>query len=89
MLALKAVCTVILITLEIIANLWPEMKIKSNGVLSQEVKGHNFPYYILMLITLRVVDILGYLMIRKWAHKKTKIHVIDSELAESNDLAEV
>ena len=42
-----------------------------------------------MLITLRVIDILGYLMIRKWALNKTKIHVIDSELAESNDLAEV
>ena len=81
MLALKAVCTVVLITLEIIANFWPEAKLKARGVLYHDFHRGNFPYYILMLILLRLLDILGYLMIRKWAIKKSKIHVIDTEAA--------
>ena len=28
-------------------------------------------------------------MIRKWALNKTKIHVIDTEMGDSNDLAEI
>ena len=85
MLGLKFVCTLTLICLEMIAKFWPDAKLKFHGqlinqdqrtVLDHDFRRGNFPTYILLLITLRLADMFGYLMIRKWAKNKSKIHVI-------------